>query len=80
MYLYAEEDGHERDDNEGRDEEHDEPGSPVLPVVHSHHAHVLLGKAEEPLGGDIQGSLTGHLHQTVLCIREHGANQTWWVR
>ena len=53
MYLYAEENGHERNNNGGRNEEHDEPSHPVLPAVQPHHAHILLEKAKEP---DVTGS------------------------
>lgn len=47
MYLCAEKNGHERNSNEDRNEEHDEPSNPVQPAVQSHHIHILLEKVEE---------------------------------
>lgn len=48
MYLCAEQNGHERNNNEGRNGEYGEPSNPVLPVVQPHHTHKLLEKAKEP--------------------------------
>lgn len=48
MYLCTEENGHERNNNEGRNEENDEPSNPVLPVDQSHRTQVLLEKDKEP--------------------------------
>ena len=90
VYLCAEENGHERNNNGGRNKEHDEPSHPVLPVLQPHHAHILLEREKNHTlqGLSAQSELVWFNYLLLkpeqsgmkgpMCALGRGGSWMWW--